>query len=119
MDATRKSSLSAPCRRLLALFQLLNFGRLENLVVRNGEPCFEPHPRVLRDIKIGGDNRPRPESCASDFDLKSQVVEFFDELARVRSGVVLTLTVRHGLPVSFVLEETDAAERIAQPRRRA
>ncbi len=73
-----KTSLTALRRRLLETMQQLNFGRIE-LEIRNGEPAFQPSPRLIQDIKIGsGENGPRAELASEDFALKSQVVEMFD-----------------------------------------
>jgi hypothetical protein len=46
--------------------QRLNFGRIENLHVRGGEPVFDPAPRVSKKLKIGGENDPRPEAACED-----------------------------------------------------
>ena len=51
-----KSSLLPSQRRLLEVMQKLNFGRLENLWVRAGEQVFNPAPRIVRKLKIGGEN---------------------------------------------------------------
>ena len=103
-DLTTKASLSAPRRRLLETMQRLNFGRIEDLEIRNGEPMFNPAPRVVQDIKLGGENGPRPELGNADFALKSQVAEFFDYLSRLGDGSVETIEVKHGLPFKLVIE---------------
>src|SRR5438876_6036540 len=77
-----KASLSAPRRRLLEAMQRLNFGRIEGLAIRSGEPVFQPVPRIIQDIKIGGENGPRAELSIEDFALKSSVIELFDHLSR-------------------------------------
>src|SRR5262245_59935470 len=58
------AALSRPRRRLVELMQNLNFGRIEVLVIRNGNPILDPLPRVVREVKFGGDNGPRPERDA-------------------------------------------------------
>ena len=103
-DLMTKASLSAPRRRLLETMQRLNFGRIEDLEVRNGDPVFNPAPRIVQDIKLGGENGPRPELGAADFVLKSQVAEFFDHLSRLGNGSVETIEVKHGLPFKLVIE---------------
>ena len=103
-DQMTKASLSAPRRRLLETMQRLNFGRIEDLEIRNGDPVFNPAPRIMQDIKLGGENGPRPELIASDFVLKSQVAEFFDHLSRLGNGSVETIEVKHGLPFKLVIE---------------
>lgn len=55
-----KSSLSEAQSRLVELLQNLNFGRIEGLHVRAGEPTFEPLPRIVRKLKIGGEKRSAP-----------------------------------------------------------
>jgi hypothetical protein len=94
---TRKA-LSADRGRLLALMQSINFGHIEGLDVRSGEPILDPLPRVVRELKFGGDNAPRSERDIQDFLLKSQVVELFKEFDRLVNGRVELLEVKHGLP---------------------
>jgi hypothetical protein len=80
------------------------FGRIEDLVVRNGEPVFDPSPRVVREIKIGGDNTIDPDRCGSDFLLKSQVRQFFLELLRLGDATIERVEVKHGLPFRVIVE---------------
>jgi hypothetical protein len=101
-----KSSLSAPQKRLLETMQRLNFGRVENLAVFQGEPRFDPAPRLIQDVKLGGgENGPRAECTRDDFALKSQVVEMFDHLSRLGDGSVAVIHVAHGLPCRLTIEQ--------------
>lgn len=100
-----KSDLSRPRRRLIELFQELNFGRVEGLVVRRGEPCFDPPPRAVREVKFAADNDPRPERAAPDFRLKAQQVELIALLDRVGDGTVEVIECRHGLPFRATVAE--------------
>jgi hypothetical protein len=97
-----KASLSEPRRYLVELMQQLNFGRIENLTVRSGEPVLAPPPRVVHEHKFGGDNGPRPEHAAEDFLLKAQVVDLLRFLDRFGDGTIALVEVKHGLP--FKLE---------------
>ncbi len=99
-----KRGLSGARRRLVELMQDIYFGRIERLVVRGGEPVFDPSPRVVREIKIGGDNALDSERCGTDFLLKSQVRQFFLELLRVGDGVIERIEVKHGLPFRVIVE---------------
>ena len=103
-----KLSLSPARRRLIELMQSINFGRLENLTVRGGEPTFDPPPRVVREVKFGAENGPRPESAVGDFKLKAQVVDLCREFDRLGDGTVLTLEVKHGLPFRMLVSEAAA-----------
>ena len=100
-----KRNLSTPKKRLLELMQEINFGCIEELVVREGEPVFKPSPRVVREIKFGGENGPRPELAADDFALKAQVVELFSYLTQLGNGKVESIDIKHGIPFRMNLEE--------------
>jgi len=71
------STLSPARRQLLLRLQTLNFGRIENLRLQDGEPVLDPPPRVVREVKFGGDNSPRPEADLRDFQLKAQVTSSY------------------------------------------
>jgi len=92
-----KFHLTPNRRRLIEWCQHLNFGTILGLVIRNGEPVFDPPPRCRRAVKFGGENGARPEINADNFILKRQVVELFLQLAQIGTGTV-DLEVKHGLP---------------------
>jgi hypothetical protein len=94
------STLSAQRRRLVQLMRTLRFGRIENLIVRDGEPVLTAEVRVVRVAKLGGDIAPIIEN-ALDFELKQPVRDLFEELMQIQNGTVL-IEFRHGLP--FTLE---------------
>jgi hypothetical protein len=99
MPSVLKSRLSPPRRRLVELCQSINFGRVENLKVRGGEPALDdPAVVVIREIKFAGDNGPRPESARPDFALKSQVLDLLAQFDRLRDFTAVSLTVKYGLP---------------------
>ncbi|GIW90485.1 MAG: hypothetical protein KatS3mg109_0917 [Pirellulaceae bacterium] len=104
-----KSDLSTNRFRLLELMQTINFGRIECLAIHNGEPVLEPPPRVIREIKFGGENGPRPELEAHDFLLKTQVVELFEHFDRLGTGMVDVIEVKHGLPFRMIVTEVSAS----------
>jgi hypothetical protein len=106
MSYATNAALSPGRKDLVQLMQRLNFGRIEGLEIRNGEPVFEPAPRIIQDIKIGGENGPRPELAREDFALRSQVTELFDHLTRLDHGVVTVIEVKHGLPFKLVIEHS-------------
>jgi hypothetical protein len=107
-EALTKADLCPAGVRLVELMQRINFGRIERLAVRGGEPVFDPPPRVVREIKFGGDNGPRPESAKADFSLKSQVCGLFARLEALGDGVILRIDVQHGLPFKMSVEEVYA-----------
>ena len=105
MSDPSKSSLSSNRRRLLKLMQCINFGRIENLQVRGGDPVLDPLPRVIRRKKNGGINQPHAQAGASDFALKREWVEFFRDLDAMGHGVILSIEVAHGLPIVYEFED--------------
>jgi hypothetical protein len=96
--AATKQSISPARQRLLSLLQTLNFGRIEHLIVRNGEPILDPLPRIIREYKFAGENGARPETLTGDFRLKTQLLDLFQLLDDIGDGTLLVLTVKHGLP---------------------
>ena len=105
---TMKTDLSPERRRLVEKMQRLSFGHIEGLHVRNGEPVFDPPPRVVREVKFGGQNGPRPEATKGDFALKNEVVDLFAHLEEVGNGVITRLDIKHGLPFGMAIEEAVA-----------
>ena len=93
-----KRSLSPARRELVGLLQRINFGRIEGLRVRGGEPVLDPMPNVTREHKFCGENGPRPEAGRADFKLKGQVADLMQLLDSIGDGVITVLTVKHGVP---------------------
>jgi hypothetical protein len=108
MPHPNKASLSPARRRLLELFQRVNFGRLESLAVCNREPVLDPRPVVVREHKFAGENGPRPELATDDFLLKQQVVELFAFFDQLQDGVIDVLEIKHGLPFRMIVTEVPA-----------
>jgi hypothetical protein len=100
---TTKHSLSAARQHLVELFQEINFGRVEQLEVRDGEPVFEPPPRVFREVKFGRTNGPNPARGKDDFLLKDTVRELFELFDRERALLIENLDLQHGLPVRMTV----------------
>ena len=103
-----KSSLSPNRRKLVELMQSVNFGRVENLQVRNGDPIFTSPPNVVREHKFGAENGPRPEAAATDFLLKQQVVELFSLLDHLNDGTIAVIEIKHGLPFRALVADAAA-----------
>jgi len=106
--ADRKSSLTPSQQQLLAEMQRINFGRIFELTVRRGQPVMDPPPRVVREIKFGADNGPRPEVAKADFTLKAQVRDLFAQLEALGDGVIPCIEIQRGLPFRMTVEEVCA-----------
>ena len=101
IESVSKSSLTKPEQSLVKLLQELNFGRVEDLRVRNGAPVFAPGPRVIRTVRMGRDNVAREELSHDEFLLKRALVELLEIIRTLRDDEVLTITVLHGLSSSL------------------
>lgn len=96
--------VSAARKALIDRMQELNFGRIERLEVRSGDPIFAVETLVVRDIKLASDDR-NPTRPTGDFLLKDQVVDLLAEFDRLRDGTVLVLEVKNGLPFRVMLAQ--------------
>ena len=100
-----KSSLSTSQKRLLEAMQKMNFGRIENLSIRGGEPVLNPAPRVVKDVKLGADNGARPELESDDFALKREHIELFENLKQLGNGTIECIEIKAGLPFRITVEQ--------------
>ena len=104
----KKQNLSLARQQLIELMQRINYGRIEGLPVRRGEPVMDPPPRIVREIKFSGENGPRPESTKADFALKAQVRDLFAQLEALGDGVIPCVEIQRGLPFRMTVEEVCA-----------
>lgn len=100
-----KSQLTPQRQLLVELMQTVNFGRIEGLQVRAGQPVLKPRPIVVREHKFGSENGSRPEHGRPDFSLKRQVVEMFDQLDDLGDAIIDQIEIKHGLPFRMVVTE--------------
>jgi hypothetical protein len=101
-----KSSLSTQKKRLLEALQKTNYGRIENLLIREGEPVLSPPPRIVKDIKLGAtDTGARPELNTMDFALKREHLELFEYFRRLGNGTIECIEVKAGLPFRLITVE--------------
>ena len=98
-----KSKLSEPRKQLLQTMRQLHFGTIDGQVLRGGDPCSTPAPRITKEIKLGADAPERPTTATADFALKRQVTDLFDQFDRLPDGSVVTIEVRHGLPTRLIV----------------
>ena len=103
----RKSELTPTEQELVIMCQRTNFGRMRNLVIRGGQPVFDPPPVIQRDHKFGGQNGPRAESGLDDFVLKQEFVDLLRRMREIGDGTIVNLEIRAGKP--FMMTEEAAA----------
>jgi hypothetical protein len=110
--AGHAAGLTAATRVLLQLMIDLQFGRIEGICVHNGTVVYNPLPTVVRTVKFGACDGRRASTSPEDLALKPQVVSLLDELASIKTGHVLRLEVRDGLP-AFMEVAVDAGPEVA------
>ena len=103
-------ALSSACRRLIRLFLAINFGRIEDLAFRKGEPVFDPPPRLIYTVKLSGKNGPRDDLAVADLARHPRVVALFEQLALRGSGIIRKLTIQDGIPDLMDIEPEDQAQ---------
>jgi len=94
---TTLTELSAPAQVLVARMHELQYGRFENLRICNGEPTFDPPPRLIRVSRFGSSEE-RDVSESNDWVLKAPIRDLFTKFAQLRNGIVDRLEFRSGLP---------------------
>ena len=98
----RTRDLSPEQCSLLEIMRLHQFGRIENMTVRNGKLIFDGHLKIVRLVRLGGGSRGMKTPGTDEFELKKSVRDLFAELALLENASVIRLEFRHGLP--FLLE---------------
>ena len=94
----RSGELSAQQRSLLEIMREHQFGRIENMSVRAGQPILDQGLKIVRVACLGGESGGTKLPGNDEFELKRAVCDLFDELARLGHGTVLRLEFKRGLP---------------------
>lgn len=83
--------------RLVEVIRSIHFGRIENLLVRNGEPVFGRDETIVREVKFGGDNG--GTACGADLaSLSDKTTEMFGHFDTLGDCLVRFIEVKHGKP---------------------
>lgn len=110
------AELSHPRQRLLRLCQVVNYGHIENLLVRDREVLLDAGMLAFTDLKLDSEDRPRDEIRRPDFLLCNEIVRLFAALDRIADGKISRLDVRGGIPRRILLEASisDIESRLRQ-----
>src|ERR1039457_1320441 len=88
MTELRLSEVSPLRQALIRRCQRLHFGTIRSLEVHNCEPVFGATTEVLHDLKLDGDETPRPELDLSDFVVCKEIGRLFSMLDSFRNGTI-------------------------------
>ena len=81
----------------MRMCQLINYGQILSLVIRDADPVFCPPPEVLIDLRLDLDEEPRSEAELPDFILPVEVCRLIDRLDTLRNVVIERVEVRAGV----------------------
>ena len=104
--------LSPARQTLVRMLQAVNFGEIQSVRVRDGEPIFEPAPVVIIDAKLDKPEEVRAELQLPDFDLRDEVRRLMTRLDELKNCTILRLELHSGLPrrAIFELREPDTSD---------
>jgi hypothetical protein len=103
-DIPRFSALSPARQKLVRISQAVDFGELQSIPVRDGDPIFDGTSLAILDAKLDKDEMPRSELCLTDFTLTAEVIRLMSRLDAIKSGTILRLEVRAGIPRRLVIQ---------------
>jgi hypothetical protein len=94
----RTRDLSPEQRSLLEIMRVHQFGRIENMSIRAGQPVIDQDLKVVRVASLGGESNGTNLLGSDEFELKRVVCDLFNEFARLDHGTVVKLEFKRGLP---------------------
>jgi hypothetical protein len=102
----RFSQISSARQLLVRLCQRVNHGSIEGMEIRESEPMFNSAPVVVRNIKLGVDEPPRPELDLSDFALNDHFLSMLGTLDQLESGTIRKIEITAGIPTRILVESS-------------
>jgi hypothetical protein len=104
LPCSRFSELSWERQFLARLCQVINFGEIREIEVRNREPIFGSVSRILVDLRLDNDESSRPESTLLDFNLSHELCRLFAEFDQLENAQISRIEIRAGLPRRILFE---------------
>lgn len=91
-------------KHFVKVLREVGYGRIELVRVHQGELVLDPLPKIVRTFKFGVATPPLPQPRVSDFVLKRQHIDFFQQIRGITAGEARRIAVQCGLPVSAEFE---------------
>jgi len=101
-----KSEVQKKIWNLLELMSQAGFGRMENIVVKDGCPHLTQESHLVRTVVL--DKRPfehRASRMDGDFILTDRQVAFVNSVQSIHDGMIVTLQFSEGLPGRMDISE--------------
>lgn len=106
MAELRLSQLPPTWQRMVETLSALEFGSIEALIVRAGEPVLDPPPIVNREFKFSEASSSSVRTdYPPDYLLRKQIVQLIETLEALGNATIDRLEVRHGLPHRIVVRD--------------
>ena len=112
----RLSDLSPARQALVRLCQAINYGSIEDLEIRHSEPVFDPWPLTVRDVKLSGEEDPRPELSLDEFVVSDEIVRLMRLPNEIGCGTIRRIEVHAGLPRRMLVESQSTGAPEVPPR---
>ena len=105
------TQLSPARKALVRILREVDFGRLEDLLVRTGEPVLSPSPRVVRTVRFGASEDEGATPSLEELAQRPAVRKLMRLLSRMKNGCIARLENRNAQPafMEFVIDTTEAA----------
>jgi len=101
---TAVSSQSPERQRLANMIEKLGFGLIEDLLVIDGQPQFDPEPKRTRVFNLDADGAPNAKRSGREYRLRTMAA-LFRCLDTIRGRTIVCIVLKHGLPVRLSVKE--------------
>jgi len=100
---TKSEDLRPSEHRFVSAMQRFDHCHFESLRIQHGELVLDPWPVTVQEVKFGS-GQAAAQTLSDEFELKRQVVQFFEYVRSVDNGTIRSLEVKHGLPFSMEIQ---------------
>ncbi len=101
---TAVPSQSPERQRLETIIEKLGFGLIEDLLVIDGQPQFDPEPKRTRVFNLDADGAPNAKRSGREYRLRTMDA-LFRCLDTIRGRAFVSIVVKHGVPVRLSVKE--------------
>ncbi|MEM7557931.1 MAG: hypothetical protein AAF394_02285 [Planctomycetota bacterium] len=95
--------LTALEQKLVMACQQTRYGSICDLVIEQGQPAFDPAPRIRRSVRLNQKSI-LPEDRPTSFVLKEKHRLLFQLIREIESGKIERIDIRDGLPETVFVE---------------
>ena len=109
-----KSDLKLGQRAILAIIQELEFGVIERVSVRDGEPLLVATTRIIEEVTLASSQRRHFHHGSADFTLTREFECLFDQLKKLQNGTV-DIQIRHSRPFRLIIHRHEGCQHLVAP----